>query len=81
MAAITDSYERLEDIILQLPRMDRSKLATRILESLDEDDTEPSPEWREELQRRVNDIDAGRAKLIPSEEVWEEANLRFGTKF
>jgi putative addiction module component (TIGR02574 family) len=81
MAGTIQSYQHLEEEVLHLPRVDRSKLASRLLESLDEDEHELSPEWREELQRRVSDIDAGNAILIPAEALWKEANQRFGTTF
>jgi len=67
--AVTASYAHLEDEVLHLPREERSLLASRLLESLDQDDLEPSPEWREELQRRVYEIDDGTAKLISHAEV------------
>lgn len=77
MAAVTQSYQRLEEEVLHLPRVDRSQLASRLLESLDEDEHELSPEWRDELLRRTENIDAGTAKLIPADDLWEEANQRF----
>ena len=76
MAATGHAYEILEDKVLRLPREDRSKLASRLLESLDEDDAELSPEWRSELQRRVRDIDEGRTKLIPHDEVIAKVKAR-----
>jgi len=81
MPVTIQSYQSLEEEVLHLPRVDRSKLASRLLESLDEDEHELSPEWREELRRRVSDIDAGNAKLIPAEALWKEVNQRFGTTF
>lgn len=83
MAAVP-SYARLEDEVLQLPREDRSKLASRLLESLedgdfepaDEDSFEPSPEWREELQRRVKEIDEGKAKMIDHTDVLSHVRAR-----
>ncbi|MBX3742383.1 MAG: addiction module protein [Akkermansiaceae bacterium] len=74
MAAII-SYAQLEDEVLHLPLEDRSRLANRLLESLDEDDgLELGPEWNEELQRRVKKIDGGTARMIPGGEV--SANVR-----
>lgn len=81
MAATTQSYQRLEEEVLHLPRVDRSQLASRLLESLDEDEHELSPEWRDELQRRVDNIDADKAKLIPAEDLWKVVNQRFNTTF
>jgi putative addiction module component (TIGR02574 family) len=81
IAGTTLSYQRLEDEVLHLPRMDRSQLASRLLESLEEEEHELSPEWREELQQRVASIDAGNAKLIPAEDLWKEIGQRFGSTF
>ena len=75
------SYEQLEDGVLHLPREDRSKLASRLLESLEEDDFELSPEWAEELDRRVKEMNNGTAGMISSEDFWKEINQRFGTNF
>ncbi len=82
MAAAVSIYEEIEDRVLRLTRAERSQLATRLLESLDEDDDiEVSPEWREELRRRVRDIDEGRTELVDKGQVWELVNKRFGTNF
>lgn len=79
MASAVFNYEEIENSVLPLP--ERSRLATRILESLDEDQIEISQAWSEELNRRVCDIDEGNTKLIPQNEVWEQVNERFGTDF
>jgi putative addiction module component (TIGR02574 family) len=34
-------------------------------------------EWEEELERRVQDVDAGRVKTIPAEEVFSRLDKRF----
>jgi hypothetical protein len=70
MANSAISYEQLENGALHLPREDRSKLASRLLVSLEDDDFELSPEWAEELDRR----DEGKAEMITSEELWKRIN-------
>lgn len=75
------SYEQLENGVLSLPREDRSKLASRLLVSLEDEDFELSPEWAEELDRRVKEMDEGTAEMISSEELWKKINQRFGTNF
>lgn len=85
--AVSASYTHLEDEVLRPPFEDRSRLASRLLESLDEDDGfELSPEWSEELQRRVKAIDDGTAKMIPHTEVLASVRalleeVRFSTGF
>lgn len=69
MATDGNIYEKIEETVLELSRTDRSRLASRLLESLDEnDDFEISDAWREELNRRVAAIDEGRARMIPHDE-------------
>ncbi len=79
--AVTPSYAHLEVEVLHLPREDRSKLASRLLESLDDDDFQPTPEWTDELKRRTNELDEGRVKTIPAKAVWDGINSRLGTNF
>ena len=74
---VTATYESIENNALHLPLDDRSKLASRLLESLDNgDETDVSPEWSEEIQRRVREMDEGRVRLIPHDEVMEEVRSR-----
>jgi putative addiction module component (TIGR02574 family) len=77
---ITDaaSYDEVKDIAMHLPLEYRSRLAARLIESLDEKD-EVSAEWLGELRRRTKRIDDGTANMIPNEEVWKQVNERFGT--
>ena len=66
----------IEEQALQLPLKERSELVLRLIVSLD-GEPEDSPEaiaqaWDQEIARRVAEIDAGTAKLIPHEEVLTE---------
>jgi putative addiction module component (TIGR02574 family) len=70
------ALKEIEKQALQLPLKERSELAHRLIVSLD-DESEDSPEaialaWDEEIARRVAEIDAGTAKLVPHEEVLTE---------
>ena len=80
--SIGSTYEEIEKSVLHLPLPDRSRLVARLLASLEEErEAEITPAWKEELRRRVEDIDKGRTELISGEEVWERVNRRFGTHF
>lgn len=59
---------------MNLPLQDRSRLATRLIESLDDadDDIEISDEWRKELDRRVEAVRNGTMRTIQHEEVMSE---------
>jgi putative addiction module component (TIGR02574 family) len=67
---------RVEDLMeraLALSPEDRARLAEELLASLgDEVDADSDVDWEVEMGRRVDDIKAGRAKLIPAEEVFAE---------
>ena len=55
---------------LRLSESDRSELAVELIESLDPaTDDAAELEWDQEIQKRVEQIRDGQAKLVP----WEEA--------
>ena len=72
--------KKLEADALELPPHERAELAHRLLISLDEDAAadlvEVERAWAEEIQRRVTELDAGTAELIPAEEVLAELRAR-----
>jgi putative addiction module component (TIGR02574 family) len=75
MAAI---LKELEDQALQLSPQERGELIHRLIVSL-EGTPEDTPEaiaqaWDEEIARRVAEIDAGTAVLVPHEQVMAEIN-------
>lgn len=68
--------KEIEDQALQLSPQERGKLIHRLIVSL-EGPAEDSPEaiaqaWDEEIARRVVEIDAGTAVLIPHEQIMAE---------
>jgi putative addiction module component (TIGR02574 family) len=73
MATTAVSYEKVKEDALHLPHEDRSRLASRLLESLDDED-DISPEWKDEIRRRVQEMKDGTAIMVPHEEVM--ANVR-----
>jgi putative addiction module component (TIGR02574 family) len=70
------NLEQIEAMALALPIKERGELAHRLIVSLD-GEPEGTPEeiaqaWDEEIARRVAEIDAGTAVLIPQEDVFAE---------
>jgi putative addiction module component (TIGR02574 family) len=64
---------------LALTVEERAELAGSLLESLDgaHDDPEAvEAAWNEEIARRIADLDSGKAKTIP----WEEVRHRISSK-
>lgn len=67
---MTVSFNSVLEYALQLPVEDRSRIASRLIESVDEaDDVEVSPAWKAEIESRMESIRQGTAKLIPHDEV------------
>jgi len=54
--------------VLELPRSDRSYLAAKLIESLDEEQ-ELSPEWIAEIGRRVQSRTSGESTQISQDEL------------
>ena len=74
---MTDEAKELLRKALALSEEDRVTMATSLLESLDpavEDSVEAA--WNEEIARRIQDLDSGKAKTVP----WEEVRRRISAK-
>lgn len=67
---MTATFNSVLEQALQLPVDERSRIASRLIESVDEvDDVEMSPAWKAEIESRMESIRQGTAKLIPHDEV------------
>ena len=69
---MSDLVEELSRKALSLAPEERVRLAEALLATVQEVDDEVEAAWDAEIERRVGDIDQGRAKLIPAEEVFTE---------
>lgn len=70
---MTTSLDELAKRARALSPQDRARLAEELLASLDEQsDSDAEAAWEQEIARRVEEIKAGRARLIPAEEVFAE---------
>jgi putative addiction module component (TIGR02574 family) len=67
---MTATFNSVLEHVLQLPAGERSRIATRLIESVDDaDDVEISPAWRAEIENRIESIRQGTATLLPHDEV------------
>jgi putative addiction module component (TIGR02574 family) len=69
--------EQLITAALTLPPEEREEIAERLLKSLDGTDyVALSPAWRAEVERRMKEIDEGRADLVDGEQFlrWLRSN-------
>ena len=65
----SDATKLLEEA-LKLPAEARAALAGSLIESLDETvDEDAEAAWADEIRRRLQELDAGKAKTIP----WSQA--------
>ena len=70
---MTSPVEELVQRARALSPRDRARLAEELLASLDEEsDSDAEAAWEQEIGRRVEDIKAGRSKLISAEQVFAE---------
>lgn len=74
---MTWTVDQLEIAALELPADERAHLAERILASLD-GGPGFEQDWAEEIHRRLDEYEAGKADSIPGEEVFAEARRRLG---
>ena len=69
---MSNEAEAVLNAALALPAAAREEIAGRLLRSLDDEpDVEPSPEQVAEIERRVEAVRQGKAKLVPAEEVFD----------
>jgi putative addiction module component (TIGR02574 family) len=69
--------EQILQQALTLDENDRAQLAGRLLESLEPAEEDVEEAWRQEIARRLKELDSGAVQPIP----WEEASARiFGRR-
>ena len=69
---MTQEASELLKKALTLSAEERAQLVDSLLESLDEPREDPAvveAAWNDEIRRRIEDLDAGKAKTVPWEEV------------
>ena len=70
----------------QLPIDDQYELLNRLSDRLhgggekDESEVSLSPEWMEEINRRIAEVESGTAELIPAEQVLAELRAHLRTE-
>ena len=63
------TFESVLNEALSLPVEERSRIATRLIESVDSGDEELNPAWRAEIARRIEAARTGQVRRIPHDEV------------
>lgn len=74
---MTQEADELLKKALTLPPKDRATLAGSLIDSLDEvDESSAQNAWNDEIARRIEELDSGKAKTIP----WDEVRRRVAAK-
>lgn len=79
MAEMTPQVSEVLEKALALSTQERGLLIDHLIESLDQAPAEEGVEeaWDAEIKRRVDDIRAGKVKMIPGERVLRELAKEF----
>lgn len=76
---VVTTTDRITEEVLSLPVDARLGLVEKLLTSLNLPlDEEVDRLWAEEAERRVTQVEAGEAKLIPGEEVFSKIRSKHG---
>jgi putative addiction module component (TIGR02574 family) len=74
---MTEKASKLLQTALTLSQEERADLACSLIDSLDATAEEGADEaWEREIERRIADLDSGRAKAVP----WEVVRGRISAK-
>ena len=79
LSAVDDTLAELKKKAAQLSDADRAELAFSLIESLDGPaDPDVEEAWRQEIERRIGQIERGEVQLIPGDEVFARLRRRLG---
>jgi len=70
--------EELISEAMSLPVELRARLVDELLKSLNPSQAEIDALWAAEAERRISEIESGKVKPIPGEQVFEELRKRLG---
>jgi putative addiction module component (TIGR02574 family) len=74
---MSPQIERITREALELPTEFRAQLAKQLIDSLAiETDTEVAEAWWEVAERRLAEVDSGKASIIPASEAMQQARER-----
>jgi putative addiction module component (TIGR02574 family) len=75
------STDQIAREAMALPAEERAKLAGQLLDSLDSPEQEAiDAAWAAEIERRIGELESGRATTRPTEDVIREARERLERK-
>ena len=75
---MTTQTMEIMDVVDSLPIDMKLELIDHLLESISPSRSETEEAWKDEVERRIDEVDSGKVKLIPLEEVRERLGKRYG---
>jgi putative addiction module component (TIGR02574 family) len=73
MALVAITLEQIVEETRHWPPEKVGELVVRLTEDLHTSDTQTTTAWKTEIDRRIEEIQAGKVQGIPAEEVFEKA--------
>lgn len=84
IAPVTEATRDLLKRALELPPTERAELVRELRASLEDEgvggEVDVDPEFSAELEKRIRDLDEGRVKPIPFDELLDEARARIDAR-
>ena len=74
---MTAQTMEIMDVVDSLPIDMKLELVDRLLESITPSRKEIDDAWNDEVERRIDEVESGKVKLIPLEEVRERMRKRY----
>ena len=69
-----DLFERVDSLPIDM----KIEIVDKILESLSPTQRDIDDLWKAEVERRIDDLESGKAKTIPGDQVFANIRERFG---
>lgn len=74
---MTTHTAEIMDVVDMLPIDMKLELIDHLLESISQPQKEIDDAWQEEVERRIDDVESGKVKLIPGDEVFARLRERY----
>ena len=74
---MTAQTMEIMDVVDSLPIDMKLELIDRLLESISPTKKEIEEAWKEEVERRIDEVESGKVKTIPGEEVFARLRERY----
>lgn len=74
---MTAQTAEIMDVVDSLPIDMKLELIDRLLESISPRQLDIDKAWEAEVERRIDDVESGKVKLVPGEEVFARMRKRY----